>query len=109
MAPPKVEVLGVYRWDVSDELLREQFETLYNRPMLPAEREDAEGQCREQLESIVLIEDTGCSQRRAADRQPVRVTGKERGCNRYVCPLLARVEAPVHVRCCHYCSHDSCS
>jgi hypothetical protein len=56
MAGPTVEVLGVYRLHVSDDLFREQFDGLYGYPMSPGERRNAERQCREQLESLVLVE-----------------------------------------------------
>jgi hypothetical protein len=53
---PKVEVLGVYRLPVTDELFREQFDIIYGYPMSASERRSAEQQCREQLESVVLVE-----------------------------------------------------
>jgi hypothetical protein len=56
VADPQIEVLGVYGLSVTDELFREQFDLLYDYPMSKRERADAERQCREQLESIVLIE-----------------------------------------------------
>ncbi len=56
MPEPKVEVLGVYRLDVTEELFREQFETLYGNEMNAIERREAEIDCRNQLASVVLIE-----------------------------------------------------
>src|SRR5436190_20043521 len=56
MAEPNVRVLGVYRLNVTVELFREQFEILYGYPMTPEERTDAEQQCKDQLESVVLVE-----------------------------------------------------
>ncbi|MDZ4655983.1 MAG: hypothetical protein SH868_00250 [Bythopirellula sp.] len=56
MTQPKIDLLGVYRLQVSEDLFREQFDILYGFPMDDAERIAAERQCREQLESIVLIE-----------------------------------------------------
>lgn len=56
MGQPRVEVLGIYHLTVTDELFREQFDILYSYPMSPNEHSAAERQCREQLESVVLIE-----------------------------------------------------
>jgi len=56
MVPPTIEVLGVYSIPVTMELLREQTDILYGLNLAGAERHDAERQCREQLESMVLIE-----------------------------------------------------
>lgn len=56
MNEPKIEVLGVHRLAVTEELFREQFDTLYGYPMSKEERAQAERQCREQLASIVLVE-----------------------------------------------------
>jgi len=56
MAQPIVDVLGVYRLDVPEELFREQFDILYRYPMSPEDRVKAERECREQLLSAVLIE-----------------------------------------------------
>jgi hypothetical protein len=56
MVEPKIEVLGVYRLPVTDELFREQFAILYDFPMGEAERVAAERKCRKQLESVVLVE-----------------------------------------------------
>ena len=56
MAEPRIDTLGVYRVPVTEELFREQFDTLYGYPMSKQERAVAERQCREQLASIVLLE-----------------------------------------------------
>ena len=56
MNEPRIEVLGVYRLPVTEELFREQFDTLYSYPMSEDERAQAECQCREQLASVVLVE-----------------------------------------------------
>jgi hypothetical protein len=56
MKQVKVEVLGVYRLPVTDELFREQFDILYGREMTADEGRSAERDCREQLESVVLVE-----------------------------------------------------
>jgi hypothetical protein len=56
MAQPRIEVLGVYPLPVTDKLFRQQFDILYGLPMTPTERAGAELHCREQLESVVLIE-----------------------------------------------------
>jgi hypothetical protein len=56
VAQPKVEVLGVYRLPAAEDLFREQFDILYGYPMSAGERRNAEQQCREQLESVVLVE-----------------------------------------------------
>ena len=56
MAQPTVEVLGVYSIPVTDDLLREQTDILHGADLSGDRRQDAERQCREQLESTVLIE-----------------------------------------------------
>ena len=56
MAQPTIEVLGVYSIPVTRDLLREQTDILYGADLLGAERRDSERQCREQLESTVLVE-----------------------------------------------------
>jgi len=56
MAQPTIEVLGVYSLPVTDELLQEQTDILHGSDLTGAERRRAEGQCREQLESTVLVE-----------------------------------------------------
>jgi len=56
MDQPRIEIIGVYRLPITDELLREQFDALYGYAMSDRERAQAERQCREQLESVVLIE-----------------------------------------------------
>jgi hypothetical protein len=56
MAIPQVEVLGVYRLPITEELIQEQFGILYDYPMSKRERAQAELQCRQQLSSVVLVE-----------------------------------------------------
>lgn len=56
MAKPRIEVLGAYRLPVTEDLFREQFDILYGFPMDNKERAKAQRECREQLESVVLIE-----------------------------------------------------
>ena len=56
MAAPRIEVIGVYELDVTEELFREQFDILYGYTMSDEDRIEAEEQCREQLSSIVMIE-----------------------------------------------------
>lgn len=56
MAQPIIEVLGVHSIPVTKELLQEQADILYGAVLSGAERLDAERQCREQLESTVLVE-----------------------------------------------------
>lgn len=56
MGKPFIEVLGVYRLPLTEELFQEQFKILYDYPMTPAERAQAERRCRDQLSSVVLIE-----------------------------------------------------
>lgn len=56
MAQPTIEVLGVYALPVTDEMLQEQTDILHGSDLSGAERRQAEAQCREQLESIVLVE-----------------------------------------------------
>lgn len=51
MNAPEIQVMGVYRLPVTEELLREQFAVLYGDP-----DPEAEKQCRDQLSSAVLIE-----------------------------------------------------
>jgi hypothetical protein len=53
---PSIEILGVYRIPVTEALFTEQFEILYGFDMDAEERAEAERACREQLESIVLVE-----------------------------------------------------
>lgn len=56
MADPRIEILGIYRLPVTEDLFREQFDILYGYPMSDEDRAQAEEQCREQLSSTVLIE-----------------------------------------------------
>jgi hypothetical protein len=56
MAEPRIEVLGVYHLPVTEDLFHEQFDILYGFPMSNAQRAEAQSRCREQLESVVLIE-----------------------------------------------------
>jgi hypothetical protein len=56
MADPKIEIVGVYRLRVTEELFREQFRILYDYPMAKADRQKVEHDLRKQLASIVLIE-----------------------------------------------------
>ncbi len=55
---PKVhiEVLGVYALPVTTALPRDQIDILYGSDLTGKARRDAERQCREQLESTVLVE-----------------------------------------------------
>jgi hypothetical protein len=55
MRDPTIQVLGVYRLNVTDELVREQHSILYP-DSLGVSRAISERQIREQLESVVLIE-----------------------------------------------------
>jgi len=55
LANPEVNVLGVYRIEVTDELVLEQTEILYGDRRGSA-REQCERDCREQLYSTVLVE-----------------------------------------------------
>lgn len=63
MREPGIEVLGVYRLPVTEELFREQFDILHGEQfeglfgrMSKKKRAEAERQVREQLNSVVLIE-----------------------------------------------------
>jgi len=56
MNGPYVEVLGVYRIPLTEELFRQQFDILYGFAMSKSERAQAERQCKEQLSSVVLVE-----------------------------------------------------
>jgi len=51
-----VEVLGVYRLPVTDELVRRQCDVLYGRERQQRKRARSMGECRRQLESTVLVE-----------------------------------------------------
>jgi hypothetical protein len=53
---PAVEVIGVYRLEVAEELFREQLSILYPDPLATGEQRAAEDQIRHQLASVVLIE-----------------------------------------------------
>jgi hypothetical protein len=53
---PEIEILGAYRLPVSEELVREQFDILYGHLTSESEKKTAMQLCREQLESVVLIE-----------------------------------------------------
>ena len=56
MPQPGIQVLGVYSLPVTDDLLREQTDILYGSDLTDAKRREAERECREQLESTVLVE-----------------------------------------------------
>jgi hypothetical protein len=56
MPQASIDVLGVYSLPVTKDLLREQMDILYRSALTGDERRDAEGRCREQLESTVLVE-----------------------------------------------------
>jgi hypothetical protein len=56
MPVPTIHVLGVYSLPVTEGLLQEQTDILYGADQLAPKRREAERQCREQLESTVLIE-----------------------------------------------------
>jgi hypothetical protein len=56
MPQPHIEVLGVYRLAISQELLQEQLDILYGYEMSDRERRRAKQECKEQLESVALIE-----------------------------------------------------
>jgi len=61
MAQATVDVLGVYSVPITDDLLREQTDILYGTDLPGDERQDAERQCREQLEATVLVEVLVCN------------------------------------------------
>lgn len=46
----------MYRLPVTEALFQEQFGILYDSPMSPRQRAEAERQCRDQLSAVVLIE-----------------------------------------------------
>ena len=56
MGEPTIDVVGVYRLKVTDDLFREQLSILYPADLPDVARAAAEREVREQLESIVLIE-----------------------------------------------------
>ena len=56
MEEPTIEVLGVYRLRVTNEMFREQFRILYGRDAAVWFPGKNERRCREWLESAVLIE-----------------------------------------------------
>ena len=53
---PRIEVAGVYRLHLTPEMFREQLDILYGEPMSSSQRREAERQCRELLEGVVLVE-----------------------------------------------------
>src|SRR5215470_7365229 len=55
MAEPTIKVLGIYRLNVTDELVRRQHSILYP-DSLDVTRAISEPQIREQLGSVVLVE-----------------------------------------------------
>jgi hypothetical protein len=56
MSNPTVQVLGVYRLDVTEDLFREHFDILYGYPMSADKLAKTQHECREFLQSVVLIE-----------------------------------------------------
>jgi hypothetical protein len=56
MAQPTIDVLGVYSLPVTQELIQEQTDILHGSDLSANDRRNAESQCREQLESTVLVE-----------------------------------------------------
>jgi hypothetical protein len=56
MTEPTIKVLGVYRLNVTDELVREQQSILHGENDRVASCETLERQIREQLNSVVLLE-----------------------------------------------------
>lgn len=56
MPESKIEVVGVYRLEITEELLQEQFEILYGYDMIEAEQREAKETCLKQLKSVALIE-----------------------------------------------------
>jgi hypothetical protein len=56
MGEPRIDVLGVYRPRITDEMFREQFRILYGRDASASNPGKDERDCRKTLESAVLIE-----------------------------------------------------
>ncbi len=56
MPAPSIEVIGVHRIQVTNDLVDEQRQILYPDSISGDERATAEAQVRDQLESVVLIE-----------------------------------------------------
>jgi hypothetical protein len=56
MPEPTIRVLGVYALPVTEELLQEQTDIHYGANLTCEARQQAEGKCREQLQSTVLVE-----------------------------------------------------
>jgi hypothetical protein len=56
MTEPTIKVVGVYRLNVTDELVREQPSILHGENSRVASRATLEQQIREQLNSVVLVE-----------------------------------------------------
>ncbi len=56
MADPSIEVLGVYRVVATDELIREKAEVAYGIDKSAPDWDDIAAQCREEIESAVLVE-----------------------------------------------------
>ena len=56
MLTPTIEVLGVYRLPVTDELVQRDFEIRWESSEPGFDRAEAIRQCRKELESVVLVE-----------------------------------------------------
>lgn len=56
MNSPRIEIVGVYRLPVTEDSIKEQLDIVHTDRMSIGERAKAELQCREQLESVVLVE-----------------------------------------------------
>ncbi len=53
---PDLNIVGVYRLNVTPRLITAQFAELYGYEMTPAQSKQAKRQCTQQLKSVVLIE-----------------------------------------------------
>jgi hypothetical protein len=53
---PKIDILGVYRLPITEELIGKQAEILYGKNLSKAQFKNAHNRCKEQLNSTVLIE-----------------------------------------------------
>jgi hypothetical protein len=56
MPTPSIEIIGVYRLPLTDQLVEEQAEILFGAMLAGRQREAALAQSREQLSSVVMIE-----------------------------------------------------
>lgn len=56
MSEARIDIVGVYRLDVTEDLLKEQFKALYGSDITKSEKLKAEAMCKKQLSSTVMVE-----------------------------------------------------